>query len=394
MSARPRILYLAPRYLWPFDRGDRLRGFRLVEQMARHADVTLVGMTEGPAEAQDLGPLAGLCARVEVVQLTPLQSRLNMVRGLFGALPLQVSYYRSEVMDRLVDRLQHESFDIVFGQLFRVRPWVDRFTGSRRMLEMSDAISLTLRRALPGRPAWLRPLLAEELRRVERYEAETLRVIEEAWVVSEVDRRALLELEPRGRITVVPSGVETTWAGAALASREEKSDVLFLGNLTVNHNIDCARYLAHEIWPIVRRARPEARLWLVGAAGRAVAPLGREPGVQLPGFVADLRPILERSAAAIAPLRYGAGLQNKALETMAAGVPTVVTPQVNASIGAEPGREIIVTEGAAGLAEALVRLMADPAAARPLGEAGSRFVLARFSWDRAGERMAEILQGR
>lgn len=387
---RPRLLYLCTRFPWPFDRGDRMRAWNLIEQFSRHANVTLVSFTEGRDVDAPVDRLLPLCERVEVVSLPRSRSQLNMVRGIAARAPFQVAYYRSEVMEKLADRLAREHFDLAFAQLFRMRPYLDRLRRTRKVMELSDSLTLNLRRALPLKPWHLRPAFAEELRRVERYENETMRRVEESWVVAGEDRRDLLARVPDARVEVVPNGIVRRWGAAGLEG--PKGPVaLFLGNLTVAHNVDAARHLAREIWPLVRRAVPDARLRLVGAPGRAVASLAALPGVSLEGFVEDLSPLLREARLSVAPLRCASGIQNKVLETMAAGLPAVVTPMVAAPIGAEPGHQIAVAEGAGPLADEIVRLLRDEALARRIGEAGCAHVTARFSWDRAGERMRELL---
>ena len=185
-------------------------------------------------------------------------------------------------------------------------------------------------------------------------------------------------------------GVDARWGDAGLAGPKQDA-VLFLGNLTVGHNVDAVRYLVRSIWPLVRRQLPSARLHLVGRHGTKVARLGREPGVRLEGFVADLRPLLTSCRLSVAPLRYGAGVQTKVIETMAAGLPAVVTPLVAEPVGAEPDREILVASSAEGIAAGIIRLLKSPEEAQRIGAAGRAQVRARFRWERAGERLAEFL---
>lgn len=394
---RPKLVFLAPRHPWPLDRGDRIRAYHLLRQLSRHADITLLSLTEGPAAAAPLAPFDGLCQRVEVISLTPLDARLNLARGLLSPSPLQVSWFRSEAMERLVDRIALTRPEFVVGHLIRSFPWVERFRGGRTILELTDAISLTLRRATAAQPFWRRPLVAEELRRTKRYERRVLERTDEAWVVSEVDRTELLRLSPQARVTALPNGVDPRLKGLGLNSDGKEDMVLFLGNLTVQHNIDAVRFLVDDIWPLVRHGCPGAALVVVGPGGAAVSRFARgAPGVQLTGFVADLTPLLRRARVAVAPLRFGAGIQNKVLECLAAGLPVVVTPQVAAPIGAEASREILVGADAPALAEALLRQLADPGAAARIGAAGSRFVFDRFNWDRIGDEFQEVVrkQGR
>jgi glycosyltransferase involved in cell wall biosynthesis len=95
-------------------------------------------------------------------------------------------------------------------------------------------------------------------------------------------------------------------------------------------NVDAALWLSRHVWPLIRKKRPDARLFLVGAnPARAVAALAsRDRTIEVTGTVPDVRPYLWTSAVAVAPLVTARGVQNKVLEAIAAGVPAVVTPAV------------------------------------------------------------------
>jgi glycosyltransferase involved in cell wall biosynthesis len=95
-------------------------------------------------------------------------------------------------------------------------------------------------------------------------------------------------------------------------------------------NVDGALWFCQNVWPAVRRLRPDAELLVVGsdpvpAIRRLHAP---GSGIEVTGTVDDVRPSLWRSAVAIAPLLTARGIQNKVLEAVGAGLPAVVSAQV------------------------------------------------------------------
>jgi glycosyltransferase involved in cell wall biosynthesis len=384
------MLFLTPRFPYPIDRGDRIRSYNLIREFSRHADVTLATFRDAPIEAAHARELDRWCRHVETVYLPKRRSQLNMLMAAPERVPFQVAYYRSAAMERLVDRFARESYDLVFGHFFRMVPYLERLAGPPCVLDLCDSLAVTLERAIPVKPWYSRFAFRQEQARVFGYERYAMGVVRESWVATSLDRADLLLRAPSARIEVVPIGIEGRWGTAGLDGPKEDA-ALFLGNLTVGHNVDAATYLAEDIWPRVRRARPEARLYLVGRANRATERLGALAGVTVVGFVPDLSSILSRVRLSVAPIRYGAGIQTKILETMAAGLPAVVSSIAAAPIEAEPGAEILVATSAVEMSDEIVRLLSDEATARRIGEAGSRFVRSRFSWARAGERMRELL---
>src|SRR5260370_38489713 len=91
-------------------------------------------------------------------------------------------------------------------------------------------------------------------------------------------------------------------------------------------------WLLREVYPRIRQAVPDASLSIVGRNPslhlRAVA--SREPGVEITGWVPDVRPHLSRAEVWVVPLRVGGGTRIKIPKAMAMGKTAVSTP-----VGAE-----------------------------------------------------------
>ncbi|MEZ5350489.1 MAG: glycosyltransferase [Microthrixaceae bacterium] len=118
------------------------------------------------------------------------------------------------------------------------------------------------------------------------------------------------------------------------------------------------------------------------------------PGVEVTGWMPDIRDAYARASVMVAPLFIGAGLQNKILEAMAMGVPCVTTTLVNDSIGAERGREIMVADNPADLAQATAELLESPGRRAEISEAARAMVIDRFSWGAVGDKLTSIFERR
>jgi glycosyltransferase involved in cell wall biosynthesis len=128
---------------------------------------------------------------------------------------------------------------------------------------------------------------------------------------------------------VIPNGVDVQPL-APEGAPEESPRVVFCGVMNYTPNVDGALWFCKSVWPAIRQRRPDAQLSLVGsdpvaAIRRLNAP---ENGIAVTGTVDDVRPYLWQSAVAVAPLLIARGVQNKVLEAVGAGLPTVVSPQV------------------------------------------------------------------
>src|SRR5436189_465277 len=122
--------------------------------------------------------------------------------------------------------------------------------------------------------------------------------------------------------------------------------------------VDGVIWFCREVWPRIRAAVPDVTFTICGSSpAREVAALGRLPGVTVTGRVPAVAPYLNRAAVAVVPLRIARGVQNKLLEAMAAGLPTVATTVARTGVVAQEGRDLFVADDPDEFAAAVVRLL-------------------------------------
>ena len=391
-----RILYLTSRLPCPPDRGDRLRAYHIIERLSSEHEVTLVSFVSRPDERIYVSSLRPFCRDVRLVQMSPRRSALTAAANVWRREPLQALYYRSPAMRRLVAQIvsagasEGRPYDAAIAHLFRMAPYLECCPRAYRIVDLTDAISEEVDRSLPYRGLLWRLIYRLEGPRIRRYERWVAEAFDEAWLISRADRDVLAAGSPQANLRVVPNGVD---ASRFFPSGEPScpGSLIFVGHMGVMHNVDAATFLAREILPRVRALVPGCTLEIVGASpSAAVQQLASLPGVAVTGFVQDLNQYLNRAAVFVAPLRFAAGVQNKVLEALAAGRPVVTTSLVNAGLGAQAGRHLLVADAAEEMAGQIVALLHDPARGAAIGRAGLDFVHQAYGWDRVALRMREI----
>ncbi len=117
--------------------------------------------------------------------------------------------------------------------------------------------------------------------------------------------------------------------------------------------------------------------------------LVRDNGVEVTGFVDDVAPYVREAAVSVAPMRVGAGVQNKILESLALGTPVVTT-----RIGAEglDAAHLSVAVDPEGLAEEALALMENPELRGRRSREGRAYVEREFQWDRVLRVLDESLE--
>jgi polysaccharide biosynthesis protein PslH len=187
---------------------------------------------------------------------------------------------------------------------------------------------------------------------------------------------------------VVPNAVDVEHfkPSAALPASDGRT-VMFFGAINYFPNVDGLLYLLRDVWPLLEKSHPQARLKIVGQYPTPEILAFQGPKVEVTGKVDDLRPHLSSAAVTVVPLRVGGGTRFKILEAMAMGRPVVSTSLGAEGILAQPGTDILIADDAASFAKAVGRVLDEPALAGLLGTRGRALVETHYSWGAASGRL-------
>jgi len=391
-----RICFVAPRFPYPALKGDTLRTFHQLQALSRRHRLTLVSLHDRPVTAGQLAPVEALCERVHVVVHRPWRAALQTAAGLLSSRPLQVSYYRSARLRRVLDAvLAGEAFDAVHLSLIRMAPYAWELAAAPRavpvVLDLVDCISLNLLSRLDERRGPLRALYDLEYRRVRDYERAAARHFPSLVISSPVDRELLGD-----RAEVIPNGVDVDRFPFRGPEGRDPETLIFTGNMAYPPNEEAVTWFVHRAWPLLQAKRPGLRLEIAGdSPGARVRALAeRDPRIAVLGRVPSMADHLGRATASVCPLQSGSGIQNKVLEAMAAGTPVVSTSVGNQGIQATPERELLVADSAEDFAVAVDRLLGDAELRARLATYGRAFVEERFRWESHARALEALYAGR
>lgn len=230
--------------------------------------------------------------------------------------------------------------------------------------------------------------------KVRRVEKRFLDCLDHAFVFSERDAAAL-----RGvglSATRVPIGVGAS--GARWAPTRGMT-LLFAAALWREPNQATARFIACEVFPLVRERLQGARLRIVGSRPpQELIRLAEAPGVEVCADVPDLDLELAAASVVVSPSMVPVGILLKSLKPLAMGCPVVLNSLSAAAFpGIRDGRDAIIRDRPEEMADAIVGLMSSHEAARAMGESGRTFVSERFSWESCAamyeEKFGEVVSG-
>src|SRR6202171_3928824 len=234
-------------------------------------------------------------------------------------------------------------------------------------------------RTLSGDRVTRRRTLTAELQLAQRH-----RIV----LTSDSDRDWLVEQGASSmRVAVVPNGVDSSLF--ALTPRPDSNLLLFVGNLRLDRSLRGLQWFLRHCWPAIHDANPRVRLRIVGYGADRIAASDR---VEIHANVPAVAPHYADAAVTVAPLLEAGGVQNKALEAMAAGLPVVCTsPVARGFFNTEPAWE--VADDPAAMANACLSPLDNPAKRAELGARGRRYVRAHHDWARSAQTLLSLLSG-
>jgi glycosyltransferase involved in cell wall biosynthesis len=203
-----------------------------------------------------------------------------------------------------------------------------------------------------------------------------------AWAADAVLTHSAVEVEllrqavPDANVHLVPWAVPLRPTKQPLAKR---FGLAFIGAYAHPPNVDAAHFLAEAIMPRVWQRDPSIECLLVGSQmPQDIKRLAR-PGLIPIGQVQDLAEVFERVRLTVAPLRYGAGVKGKVLESLAAGVPCVMSEMAAEGLVLPAALQRLVARDEAALAQLICQLHADATANSSAAAAGLALMQQAFT---------------
>ncbi|MFC1558383.1 glycosyltransferase [candidate division KSB1 bacterium] len=354
--------------------------------------MTLFSLSDRRIRDSELREYGDYCSRIEIVYLPRNRSYLQCLAGLAGRRPLQVYYYHTKEMERLISK-EINSFDLVFVHLIRMAEYVKDYLDISKVIDFTDAISLNYQRSIRYQKGFRYLISLIEQKRVLRYEIDIISSFDKNLFVSEVDKTYIEQYTDAGNIDVIPAGVDTDYFSYC-DSDYEANEIVFVGNMRTYPNSDAAYYFAKKIFPMILQKVPDARFTISGAyPTRSIRSLNGKGNIFVTGRVEDVRPYLKKAAVSVCPMRAGAGVQNKVIESMASGTPVVTSLIGSEGIGAVSGRDILIAENEQDFAEKVTTLMNDKELREKISRSGRKFIEEKFADTIAADKFQCMIAG-
>ena len=378
MADKERILIVVSRFPFPLEKGDKLRAYHQIKELSKYYSITLFSLSDKKLKSEQLYELEKYCDKVMTHRLSKFTIAWNILLAFLSKRPLQVGYFFSNrAKQKIKQEVQSTAYKHIYCQLIRCSEFVKQIHETPKTLDYMDVLSIGVQRRIESQNILIRWVFKREFRTLQKYERDVFDYFENRTIISEQDQ-ALISHQDRKEIVVIPNGIDNSFIKHDL-NVEQDHDLVFVGNMSYPPNIEAVKYIAEHILP----KNKELKLLVSGSSPHNTIKKLAESSNQitLTGWVDDIRTSYLRGKIFIAPMTIGTGMQNKLLEAMALGIPSITTPLANNAIKAQHNTEIIESNSPKEFNSAINRLLADNGLRKSIGQNGSDFVRDNYSWE-------------
>ncbi len=375
--------------------GGALRTFYILRGLALRHDVTFVTYGTEEQEEQLREQFGSIVRHIHMVRLKPFSirhPRLGLIYSYISRRSLFFLFRNSREMKRtLRDLCESEMYDAaVFEFPLSVMPDLN-VDGVKVIDEHNIEYNNFLRMSKVVRSPLRKLFYYREYSNTFREELEICRSMDGILVTSANDGAILDRDVPEKLKYVVPNGVDTKYFIPSEQSPEPYS-MIFTGRMDYVPNADAMFYFLDMIFPHIKRAVPQAKIYIVGKRPPEALKRRASDNVIVTGFVDDVRPYAWKASVYVVPLRMGGGTRIKILEGLAMKKPIVTTRIGCEGINVQGGIDVEVADDPIEFAEKTIDLLLNREKAEALGSKGYEFVKSRYDWDSIALLLDESLR--
>jgi GT2 family glycosyltransferase len=365
---RRSVLFVSPFAISPPSHGGAIRMHRLLQNLSREFDVTVLSDEKEAYSQASLRYFEGMSA-VHLVG-----GRKEKPEDMHTRTGRMNSHCHPALRRELHRRIAADHPDVVQIEFMELAGLIE--SGPKNVPWAITLHEVTLSDHSPG-------ATEEDVREmglIEKYDAAIACSLEDANLLKEP-----------GKAWIVPNGMDL--GAIEYASSEASKAILFLGPFRYKPNFDGIRAFLDTVYPRLLEKIPDLQAWLLGGHGAVDTAAGissfNRPGVTVYDFLPDPRPFLRRCALTINPLVGSRGSSLKLIESIAAGRVCVSTTEGARGFAEAGFPSLIIRDTIDDFYEPLVKLLSDPACRVGL-EKPDLARIEQFSWAASARRQGEV----
>lgn len=231
----------------------------------------------------------------------------------------------------------------------------------------------------------------ERSRQIRRLEYITATIVDAVITHSSTEANILRQEVPEAEVHVVPWEVTVRTTQIPFSQRH---GVAFIGNFSHDPNSDAAYWLIDELMQMVWQNDPTIICYIIGKDIPKRLDHVADSRIRVVGEVSDLMThVFNIVRLTVAPLRFGAGVKGKVLDSFAAGLPCVMTEIASEGIPLSPTLFNLVGRTASEISRLIYRLHSNEVVNREASQAGVSLIRRKFNYSAVLSALKDAVEG-
>jgi len=373
---------------------DGRRPYNYLKYLSKRHDVRLITMKLPEQTEDDAQHIREMGVPTTTIDIIPFRSCMKSVIGLLRGDPLRVSWCRYEEMRTAIRQaLNQDHFDIAHFDRMRMGQFAQGIP-CPTLIDFTDSLVMYFQRTLRHRQKFFEWCIDRwELATIPRFERNVLPFFDAAIVCSLIDADVFHRYHPEYEFEVIANGVDLQQFSPKSHPAGHAPRCVITGTLFYFPNIDSIRFYRESILPDIRRRFPWIETDVIGTRPiREMQNLDGRDGIHILSDVPRMEDHLYQDDIYLCPLRVAAGIRNKILEAMAAGMPIITTRLGTEGLELKHEKEVLFAETGREFAEQIEQLIQTPELGRQLGKNARAYVEERHRFDVLGAKLENLYE--
>jgi polysaccharide biosynthesis protein PslH len=391
-----KILMLTPYLPYPPSAGGQIRSYNLIKQLSKKHDITLACFTRETNTPDQVRHMEQFCKKVIIFKRGKAWTIPNVLRTGFSPYPFLVMiYYTPEIRRVLEQEIANGNYDLIHAETFYVMPYLPKTSIPTVLVEQTIMSRVFAHQVGSEGKWWLIPLLWIDVAKITFWEKYFWRKADRLAAVSTEDALIMHRAVPSKHVSVVPNGVGDDFEKVPKKLHFNKT-IFYMGNYKWMQNWEAARVLASQVFPLILKKIPEAKLNIVGQF--PTPELKKMQGnnlqiIEIPD--SDTQGVVrsyQESGLLLAPIYGPSGTRLKILAAMASLTPVVTTSIGAEGLGTKDGVSMMIGDTPTEMAEKAVQILGDKKLYEQVALNAKKIADEGFTWGPIAKKLESIYQ--
>jgi len=370
---------------YPPTSGGRIKSWNMLKYLSERHQTSLACVIKyGTQDIETLKKLIDLNYFFYQEATHNVRSAGNLIKSYIAGIPINVYRNKQPALARQISQVAND-FDVILLDHFESAQFVPASFKGKVVFHAHNATYLMWERFTRSDAALsYRIATAIETSRIKRYERDLCRRADIVFAApNDIEHLVAIGAERSKCKVTYHLGDDTQLTLQDMVFKETSKQLLYVGTLNWQANIDGLLWFFESIWPEVLEKDPDIVLKIVGKnPDPSLIEAAKDlRNIEFTGFVEDLEPLYKQSRVFIAPLRYGSGIKVKVLNAMCRGIPVVTTAIGAEGLDVQSGKHLTISNPLNNMSNDILNLINNEALWKTTSVQSREIVKAKYTWE-------------